>query len=273
MTFVYHTFDDPFEADRTGNPLAADFDYAITCCEGSLQHYARMGTPAICLYPPYDEEIHGNAHPEEEFDCDFSLVATNLYPKSRFPKVLVERSQLARLMVGMGSARFYGPWDKRHGWGGEFGVPDLKSHWHGFLKFDRLAALFVSTKINVNTHVRPDGYRYLNERTCLLLGAGAFMMCDRVAGLEEWSDNERRFVLFSSLDEFVEKARYYLDRPKERAEIAARGQAFAEDRFSSTAFARDLCRFVGRPMEPARTEPTTTAPSLDHPPSAAVSGG
>src|SRR5215204_5014900 len=40
MKTVFHSFDDPEQIDVTGTPWIEGFEYAITCCEGSMPFYS-----------------------------------------------------------------------------------------------------------------------------------------------------------------------------------------------------------------------------------------
>ncbi len=239
----FHSFDDPFAVDTGEFERARDFDFAITCCESSIADYATLGVPAVCLYPPYDEDLQTNATPERD-TADMSFIATNLYPPARFAKSLYCRADIVRAVAPLGDLALYGPWEKRYNWGGEFGVPELKGQWRGALRFEQLAAVYKSSRINLNSHVRPDGYLYLNERFTNVLGCGGFMLVDAVAGLESLQDGGEAFVIYRSLEDLQEKVRYFLAHETERRAIADRGLALARGMFSNTLFAERAARYA-----------------------------
>jgi len=70
---------------------------------------------------------------------------------------------------------------------------------------------------------RPAAVRQLKARTFEVPGAGAFLLTECVDELEEYYDLDREVVCFNSLDELVERARFYLTHEAARSAIARRG--------------------------------------------------
>lgn len=66
----------------------------------------------------------------------------------------------------------------------------------------------------------------VNNRTFELAGIGAFQLTDGPT-IERYFEPDVECAIFHGPDQLVEKVRYYLDRPAERAEIARRGLARA----------------------------------------------
>jgi hypothetical protein len=77
----------------------------------------------------------------------------------------------------------------------------LKSQWRGALRFEQLASVYKASRINLNSHVRPDGLLYINERFTNVLGCGAFMLVDNVAGLSEMREAGEAFDIYDSLED------------------------------------------------------------------------
>ncbi len=246
VRWAYHSFDDPFIVDTGEFRVAAEFDFAITCCEGSIADYAGIDTPAICLYPPFDEDMQTNAPVKETELCDMSFIATNMYPPARFPRSYRSRADIVRALEPVGKLSLFGPWENRYNWGGEHGAPELKHLWRGALRFEQLAPIYKASRINLNSHVRPDGYLYLNERFTNVLGSGGFMMVDRVNGIEELQADGKAFEIYDDIGDLVEKCRFYLANEEARLKIAAQGLALARQRFSNTIFARRTLEFSER---------------------------
>lgn len=245
VRWAFHSFDDPFTVTNGEFKRSLEFDFAITCCVGSLDDYARIGVPAVCLYPPFDEEQQTAIPANEAARCDFSFIATNLYPPAKFPRSFFCRADIVRAVDPLGQLAIYGPWDTRYGWGGDYGVPELKEKWRGKLRFHQLAPVYKASRINLNSHVRPDGYLYLNERFTNVLGSGAFMLVDPVNGIDELQPKEgKAFDTYASLDELKEKVAFYLANDTARLAVAARGLELARRRFTNTAFAEEAMRFA-----------------------------
>lgn len=78
------------------------------------------------------------------------------------------------------------------------------------------------SKICLNIH-GPHSQRAMNPRTFEILGAGAFELVDYKPRLPEVLELGEEIVTFQDGDELLEQIEYYLDRPKERRQIAAAG--------------------------------------------------
>ena len=245
MKTVFHSFDDPQQIDVTGTPWVEGFEYAVTCCEGSIPFYQERGLDAICLYPPADRDLHGRAQPKEEELCDFAFAATNVYSRKLFPHVIAERTEVVRVAAKAGNLHLYGPWDgTRSTWGGQFGAPELKGAYKGRRTWEEMAIIYASSKITLNSHNRPDGYKYLNERTIHAIAAGSFMLTDHVAGLEEVLKPGIHLDTWSSLEELEEKLTWWFQRPMAREQVVRAGKAFVLHHHDNVAHNRKLLAFL-----------------------------
>lgn len=177
--FILYSWDDPYQWEAHKEmPIKCNFlDMAFTCCEGSIRDYETFGCPAIYCPPGFDPEIH---YPEEDdnFKCDVSFVCTNLYLKNsltKFPHFSRKDIIDAILKVPGIDFRLYG-------------LESLKSfypnNYRGWISFNESRKVFYNSKINLSTHIRPDGYKYINERVCQILGSGGFLLVDYVSGLD-----------------------------------------------------------------------------------------
>jgi hypothetical protein len=246
MRTVFHSFDDPQQIDATWTPWAKEFEYAITCCAGSIPWYEEQGVRAVCLYPPADRDLHGGAQPIPDELCDFAFAATNVYAPELYPRVLARRTDIARAADKIGKLHLYGPWDgSRSTWGGEpFGAPDLKHCYRKRFPWDKMPGIYASAGINLNSHNRPDGFQYLNERTIHAMASGAFLLTDRVAGIEELFEPGVHFDTWGNLEEAVDKIEYWHRNPDKRALVAASGKAFTLEHYDNVAHNRNLLRFL-----------------------------
>lgn len=86
-----------------------------------------------------------------------------------------------------------------------------------------LPRVYANAKININLfHVQC--MHSLNPRVYDVLACGGFLLTQFSPALKDEFVIGKDLVVFHSRDEMLEKARYYLAHPKERAEIAASGQ-------------------------------------------------
>jgi len=242
--------DDPYILDRltpTEEETICAFEHAVTCCPGAFDWYTERGVKPIAGYPPCDRERQGLAKPDPEAACDLSFAVTNVYPKTRYPHVFAGRSEMVRALLGLGSIHVYGYWSESpFGWGGEYGVSATEPViWRGFRKPEDLPGLYAASRINLNSHVRPDGWKYLNWRTVECMASGGFMLCDRVAGIDEMFSEDEEIALWSSIEELRDKARWWLGHERERRHAAEAGRVRALELFDNERLARRILRETG----------------------------
>ena len=251
MKTVFHSFDDPYQHDEHGDLAQRwvdGFEYAVTCCADSVRWYAARGVKARVVYPPVDIDRYGSAQRRPELHVNFVMAGTNLYPSQRYPAVLVDRSALVRRARKIGSLKLYGYWDRQFAWGApEFGVPELKDCYGGFLHFDAQAEVYASADICLCSHVRPDGLGYLNERVLYVLASGGFLLVDRVRGIEDLFTPGVHCDTWATLDEFEEKARWWLAAPAERQKVAQAGRRLVWRKYSNEQHAMAVLEMCGLP--------------------------
>jgi glycosyltransferase involved in cell wall biosynthesis len=163
-----------------------------------------------------------------------------------YPDCFYSRADLVRAVAPLGSLKIFGPWEKKYGWGGEYGVPELRDKWCKRLKYEELPSAFKSSTINLNSHVCPSGYLYLNERFTTVLGSGGFMLTDRVRGIEELLEEQPGFVVYDDLEDLKDKVRFYLRNDTPRRAITRAGLALAKSRFTNKLFAENLIAFASQ---------------------------
>jgi len=79
--------------------------------------------------------------------------------------------------------------------------------------------------VALNNHIDCAGPDAANQRLFEATGVGSCLLTDFKTNLHEMFELDRQVVAYSSLEECVEKGRWLLDHPRERAQIAAAGQA------------------------------------------------
>lgn len=163
------------------------FDSVFVCCEEKLNDYINLGTKhSYLLYPGFDKQIH---HPLiedlddiDKYSCDISFICTNLYTNyDEFPNQFIPRKQLVD-DIYLNQKKYgyvfhlYGPQ--------QFGelYPDS---YKGFINYEDTNKVFNYSKINLCTHVNYNQYKYLNERTFMILGSGGLLYVDPVYGIHD----------------------------------------------------------------------------------------
>lgn len=235
---VYYTIDDPLAVDTGGNIAPFECDVVLTCCQDSVKKYQANGLEAYLMYPPVDVDYHYCDY-RSEIAVDISFSVGNCYVKSRFSQILADRRDIIRTLKGAGTIALYGKWADS-GWGGPNGLPEMEAQYKGFIPYDKLRKVFASSRINLNSHVRPDGFMYLNMRTFECLGSGGFMLSDAVKGIENIFDLGVHLDVWRDLGELLNKTLFYLTHDDVRHRIAMRGYAYSHERFNNILFAERI---------------------------------
>lgn len=87
--------------------------------------------------------------------------------------------------------------------------------------FEDAARKFSQSKIVFNISIKDD----INMRVFETLSTGSFLLTNWLPTLGEIFEDGKHLVTYKTLDEMVEKAKYYLDHDEEREKIAAAGHA------------------------------------------------
>lgn len=85
--------------------------------------------------------------------------------------------------------------------------------------FEDAAKKFSQSKIVFNTSIKDD----VNMRVFETLSTGSFLLTNWIPTLEELFEDGKHLVTYRTLDEMVEKAKYYLEHEDEREAIANAG--------------------------------------------------
>lgn len=95
----------------------------------------------------------------------------------------------------------------------------IPNFFFGQRRFQEAAKVYAKSKICLNVAMKED----LNMRCFEVMGAGGFLLTDYVPYMEELFQDGKHLVLYRSLDEAVDKAKYYLSHDSEREKIAQAG--------------------------------------------------
>lgn len=96
---------------------------------------------------------------------------------------------------------------------------EFPNFYYGQALFDDAARKFAESKICFNISMTND----LNMRTFEVMATGSFLMTNWIPTIEELFEDGKHLVLYRSLDELVDKAKYYLSHDEEREKIAQAG--------------------------------------------------
>ena len=226
--FILYSWDDPYqwEVHKEMAEKCKSLDIAFTCCMRSVAEYEAEGCKSVYCPPGFDPEVH---YPEEddEYKCDISIVCTNLYHGTlltRFPhlsrKFLLD--EIIRRIPDV-DLRIYGS---------ENFKDIYPKNYCGWASFNESRKVFHNSKINLCTHIRPDGYLYINERVTQVLGSGGLLMVDYVNGIEQvlWdNDIEKKSAIIIDPMRFANQIKDVLDNYEDFEEMKKNGYEKAMD--------------------------------------------
>lgn len=96
---------------------------------------------------------------------------------------------------------------------------EFPDFYYGKKLFNEAAKTYAQSKVIFNIAMKND----VNMRCFEVLGSKSFLLTDRVQSIDELFTDGKHLVLYNSLDEAVEKARYYIEHAEERETIAKAG--------------------------------------------------
>ena len=194
--FAMYSWDDPFQWEKHPEmPVKAKLlDAAFTCCQGSIQSYKENGCENAFYCPPgFDPKIH-KPEKDEKYICDISIVCTNLYTTNDLTsfKHLSRKVLLDNIIEGLPDLdlRIYGPEEFKNYY---------PNNYKGWIPFDESRKVFHNSKINICTHIRPDGFMYINERVTQILGSKGLLFLDHVNGIEKVLDVDKECVIMNTV--------------------------------------------------------------------------
>lgn len=96
---------------------------------------------------------------------------------------------------------------------------EFSNFFFGKRLFEAAAEKFNQSKIVLNISIKDD----INMRVFETLGTGSFLLTNEVPTLHELFEDGKHLVTYKTLDEAVDKARYYIAHDSEREKIAQAG--------------------------------------------------
>lgn len=96
---------------------------------------------------------------------------------------------------------------------------EFPNFYYGQKLFNQAARKYAESKIVFNIAMKDD----LNMRVFEALGSKSFLLTDNVSSITDLFEDGKHLALYSSLDEAVEKAHYYLSNEYKRKRIAQAG--------------------------------------------------
>ena len=256
---IYYSWDDPYQITEASCEQIKNFspycDYVFTCADNVVDTYKAYGAKEVhWVIPGFDPEIHKPfVNPTDDdikkYSCDVSFVATNCYKGNHFTKHFhFDRSEMINTIKDMDiDIHLYGTGEDVPGWlnpqfgGGE----EFRSMYKGWCPFEDSHKVFSLSKINLNSHIRPDGSKYLNERCGQVMGSGGFLLVDNTANLNDVYEVGKELESYSSYAELRDKNKFYLENEDKRKEIARRGYEKATTMYTWDNWAKFILDKIG----------------------------
>jgi spore maturation protein CgeB len=210
-TVIAWNSDDDWQWDTVTSHLAPSFSYMVTTYR-HIYDQNRGDHPNLLLsqWGCYDR-LADFSRPK---DLDFTF-AGNLYGS---------RNRECRLLAREAGLRVYGTGARlvRLGLPYVRGVSRLRRLYGEALTFEEINDVWNRSRISFTPMAASvdDSLLQIKSR-CFEMGlSGTLMLCPHAPDLEDYYEPGREFVSFTTLEECMEKARFYLDHERERAPIA-----------------------------------------------------
>lgn len=222
MLTVFQCNDDPESSDFLSKPVAASYDMCLVGNIAEIDSYKSWGAKNVFWRPiGLQPEIYSTDITEDEIlngsrDIDLFMMIDKNYP--------ARVGRLNQLEKHFPQAHFYGAgWKK------------------GFLPSKDQLSFLRRAKIGTNIH---NSTGPINYRTFYLPANGILQVCDNKSHLGKIYDLDREVVGFDTIEECIDKCRYYLSHDRERREIALAGwKRVLKDYNENTIFNNDVIRF------------------------------
>ena len=245
---IWWSVDDPYLLHHQSNEAELKMrlhDTAMTCCKSSMDDYANMGMDSKLFYPTVDPAIQNlpeildyelTDEEKERYTCDIMLGGTCYNEQHN------SRARICQSIIGAGLGDGLKLWGHEHwkdnNW--THGI-DLSPYYFGRVDENDMPKIYHNSKIVINSWVNGGidnkcGYPckgYYNWRLFEAIGSGAFLLSEFQEDDEDWpfKDGEH-LATWSTHDEMVDKAKYYLEHEDERRKIAMNGYKLAQEKFT-----------------------------------------
>lgn len=97
---------------------------------------------------------------------------------------------------------------------------EFPNFWFGQRLFEDAAKIFCQSKIVLNPPIKDD---LPNMRVFEALGTGSFLLTLDTGNIRDLFEDGKHLVLYKTVEEAIEKAKYYIEHDEERERIAAEG--------------------------------------------------
>ncbi len=201
-TVTVHWFcDDHWRFDGYSSFVAPNFDLVCTTATSALPKYEQLGLSDRVIKTQWacNHEIYVPCDIPRDIDCSFVGMPHG-------DRVNVVNSLMSRGL----DVQIYG-----YGWQDRPRLP-----------FNQMVRMFSRSKVNLNlSNSAVSSVQQIKGRNFEVPGCRAFLLTAKAEELESYYEDGREVVTYDTLDELVEKARYYAAHDEEREAIAQNAYA------------------------------------------------
>ena len=221
--------------DETQHPIISRTDVAITMDKSSLEEFKTLNENSMYIRHAYEPTVHSPQPMSVEHGADVFMVGTG------FPERI---KMLAGIdWAGIDFRLFGGNWDDLgEEYLGDYYTPEFLDN------EEEVPLYYTNSKISLNIyrtakwpgenvlHIDPGVAYSVSPRCYEIMGCGGFLLTDSRPELLELFEDGKDMVIFDGAEDLGDKIRYYMNRPRQRAKIAASGlRAVAEHTYVNRA--------------------------------------
>lgn len=210
---VYHCADDPDSSKVLSRPVAPHYDVCAISNPACMNMYKEWGCKNVFFWPlgafHYRDDLDAQVIENTARDIPLVFVGSKYgVPRFRFIGKYLGLYRKKKFMQ-----RIEYSFPEMVGYGG---------HWaNGYIADDLIPELYMRSKIGLNVH---NSLGPINSRLYDLAAFGVLQVCDNKSGLNRVFSEGDEIVGFETIQECVDRIRYYLDHPDEARRIALAGR-------------------------------------------------
>jgi len=213
--------------------LAKEYDYFFTVALGQIEEYKKKGINAQFVpdaFDIYTPKFNFN------FKYDVSFIG-QVGLEEVHPNRL---STICSLIDVFDNFKIYGPVYTQE--------ERILKHHSLRVTYNEIhhSKVVSQSKINLGIFSWPNIKLGLSARVYRIMGAGGFHLTTKVDGLEEFFEEDKEIVMYSSIEECIDKIKYYLKYSEERNKIAQRGYEKVINNYTFHHSLRKLLSFVNK---------------------------
>lgn len=219
--------DDPYFIDATKR-IAPHYDYIFTLEEACVDVYRELGCPNVAHVPfGANTAYYAPKRTDARFEADICFFGSAFGNRAVFFERLVPYLRTKKICI----AGYW--WDRMAGYplladqirNGQWVSPEETASFYNRAKIVINMHRAIDDETNQNTGNVPA--RSVNPRSFEIAACAAFQLTDIRDGLGAAFVSGAEIATYTSPEELVEKAEYYLNHDAERLDIALRGYARA----------------------------------------------